>query len=141
MVAKRAFGIVGLFLIGCASSGPPQEQRYTIIRPPETVAETKGIPPDKEAEIQLLLQQRQPSAAKCYQDVLNEKQDRTLQGSVKVVITIQPSGQASQVEVVGGSLTDAAVRTCLVETIQRFEFPQLTQSGQVQYEYAFRPAY
>ena len=41
-----------------------------------------GIPPDKQAEIQLLLQQRDPSTLKCYNDVLNEKHDRAFKGSV-----------------------------------------------------------
>jgi hypothetical protein len=128
-------------LVGCASSQQQSEPQYNIIRPNETAGATAGIPPDKEAEIQLLLEQREPSARKCYQDVLNEKHDRAFQGTIRVLISIDPSGKASQVKVVGGTLADKTVQDCLVETIREFEFPQLAQAGEVQYEYRFRPAY
>jgi TonB family protein len=145
MDAGRILGPLGLvaLLAGCASSSSRQqgEPQYNIIRPNEQAGATGGIPPDKEAEIQLLLEQREPSARKCYQDVLNEKHDRAFQGTVKVLIAIDTSGKASQVKVVGGSLADQTVQTCLVQTIREFEFPALAQAGEVQYEYRFRPAY
>jgi hypothetical protein len=128
-------------IVGCASSKPQGEPQYNIIRPEEQVGSTGGIPPDKESEIQLLLQQREPSARKCYQDVLNEKHDRAFQGTIKVLISIEPSGKASQVKVLGGTLADQGVQQCLVDTLREFEFPQLSQAGEVQYEYRFRPAY
>jgi hypothetical protein len=134
--------LVCALLVGCASKQPQSgEPQYQIIKPSEQAAAMGGIPPDKEAEIQLLLEQREPSARKCYQDVLNEKHDRAFQGTVKVLIAIGPTGKASQVKVVGGTLGDQSVQQCLVQTIQEFEFPQLVQAGEVQYEYRFRPAY
>jgi hypothetical protein len=129
-------------LAGCshqqASSGEPQ---YNIVRPNESAPQTGGVPPDKEAEIRLMLEQREPSARKCYQDVLNEKHDRSFAGTVQLLINVEPTGKAAQVKVVGGTLSDASVQECLVQTIRDFEFPQLTQAGQVQYTYSFRPAY
>ncbi len=88
-----------------------------------------------------MLQQREPSARKCYQDVLNEKNDRKFQGTVQVLITIAPSGQPSAVRVVGGTLGDAQVHGCLIQTIKDFEFPVLAATGETQYTYVFRPAY
>lgn len=127
-------------LFGCSSTqqGP---QRVTIVRPNETAPQTGGVPPDKQAEIQLVLQQREPSARRCYQEVLNEKHNRAFQGTVKLVITIDTTGKATEVKVAGGSLNDQQVQTCLVATIKEFEFPQLAQAGDVQYEYLFRPQY
>jgi hypothetical protein len=58
-----------------------------------------------------------------------------------VLISIEPTGKASSVKVIGGTLSDETVQQCLVETIKEFEFPQLAQAGEVQYEYRFRPAY
>ena len=143
METCRAVAALGLLLTiaGCASKSASGEQRYTILRPNESAPQTGGVPPDKEAEIQLVLQQREPSARKCYQDVLNEKHDRAFQGTVRVLIAIDPTGKASAVKVVGGSLNDAGVQECLVQTIREFDFPQLAQAGEVQYEYRFRPAY
>lgn len=142
MHARRL--LLGLWLMApaCASSPPPSsEPQYNIIRPSENNPETGGVPPDKENEIKLLLQQRDSAARKCYQDVLNDKHDRAFQGTVQLIISIEPTGRASKVRVVGGTLNDESVRDCLVEAIKAFEFPQLAQAGDVQYTYQFRPAY
>jgi hypothetical protein len=132
-----------LLLAACGSSGSsgPTEPRYTIIHDKDQAAETGGIPPDKEAEIQLVLQNREPTVRKCYQDVLNEKHDRSFQGSVRLLISLTPSGSVSDVKIVSSTLKSPEVEGCLTERVKEFEFPQLTAAGQVQYEYAFRPAY
>lgn len=132
---------LGGFALGaCAQKSATGDPRVTVIRddraPPQG-----GIAPDKEQEILLVLQQRQVSTSKCYQDVLNQKQDRSFAGSMKVVIGIGTGGDARDVRVVGGTLTDSEVAGCLIETIKAFEFPKLDHPGEVQYEFQFRPAY
>jgi hypothetical protein len=149
MMLKNATSSSHLFLvtglaIGLAScstsSGSGGGQ--TVIRPNQGPSPaTSGISPDKEAEVQLVLQQREVSTRKCYQDVLNEKADRNFQGTVKVLIALGTSRQATDVRVVGGTLNDQDVQSCLVSTIKRFEFPELTQPGEVQSEFRFQPAY
>jgi hypothetical protein len=146
MDARPILAALGLMAVlpACASTGPDQnssEPQYNITHPNDKPPETGGVPSDKEAEIQLLLQQREPSARKCYEDVLNDKHDRAFQGTVKLMIAIESSGHASAVKVVGGTLNDATVQECLVQTIKEFEFPTLEHPGEVQYEYRFRPAY
>ena len=126
---------------GCATSGEPGEERIRVVHPQEQVAEQGGIPPDKQAEIQLLLQQRDPSTLKCYGDVLNEKHDRAFKGSVAVLITLEPSGKASDVKIVNSTLNDKEVHDCLIEKIKDFEFPTLEHGGTMQYVYHFQPAY
>jgi TonB family protein len=125
----------------CASNTATGEPRYNIVKGNETAPPEGGIPPDKAAEIQLVLQQRDVSTRKCYQDVLNEKHDRAFQGTVKVIIALNTAGQATDVRVVGGTLGNRDVETCLVDTIKQFEFPQLEKAGEVQQEFRFRPAY
>jgi hypothetical protein len=140
---KRFLAAPLLLVLACGTSSQQQnnEPEYNIIKPSDQPPDTAGVPPDKENEIRLLLQQREPSAGKCYQDVLNEKHDRAFQGTVKVLISIEPTGKAASVKVIGGTLNDESVQQCLVATIKEFEFPQLAQAGEVQYEYRFRPAY
>jgi len=143
MHAKLLWSVVALLAIdvGCSSSSSgPRELRYTIRKPSDAPPPTSGLPPDKEAEIQLLLQQRELSARKCYQDVLNEKNDRKFQGTVQVLIDIATTGKGT-VSIAGGTLKDQAVLDCLVATIGEFSFPELTQPGQAQYTYQFRPAF
>lgn len=128
--------------VGCGSSGGSAgEPRYTVVRNDQPSQPSQGIAPDKEAEIRLVLQQRDVSTRKCYQDVLNEKHDRAFQGTVKMLIGVGTSRAATSVKVVGGTLNDQEVQSCLVSTIETFEFPELTQPGEVQYEFQFRPAY
>ncbi len=142
LLVLAAIASVAAGLSACATEPPPKtEEIYNIIRPPEAVSKAGGIPPDKEADIQLLLQQRAATTRRCYQDVLNEKHDRKFQGSVKVLITVEPSGKPSEVKIVGGTLGDKDVESCLITTIEDFEFPQLATAGDVLYEFRFSPAY
>ena len=123
-----------------ASGGGPRARRQER----RDTAPAGGIPPDKEAEIQLLLQQRNPSTLKCYSDVLNEKHDRAFKGTVVVLLTLEPSGansKASDVKIIGGSMTDKEVTSCVIEKLKDFEYPELSQSGTMQYVYKFEPAY
>ena len=130
--------------LGCASSGETGEERVRIVRPQEKAAEEGGIPPDKQAEIQLVLQQRDPSTLKCYSDVLNEKHDRAFKGSVAILLTLEPAGEsskASDVKIVNSTLNDKEVHDCLIEKLKEFEFPKLDHGGSMQYVYHFQPAY
>jgi hypothetical protein len=127
-------------LLSCAETSP-NEPRVRVIKNEEPPSVMGGIPPDKQAEIQLVLQQRDTQTLKCYQDVLNEKHDRAFKGSVFVMLTVEPSGQPSEVKVVGGTLNNPEVGACLVEKIKEFEFPAIPNKGSMQYEYRFQPAY
>jgi hypothetical protein len=140
-VMMGLFALAPLLIASCASSDSTSEPRVRVVKNQEQEAPQGGIPPDKQAEIQLVLQQRDTSTLKCYQDVLNEKHTRAFKGTVFVMLTIEPSGQASDVKVVGGSLNNPEVGQCLVEKIKEFEFPSIPHTGSMQYEYRFEPAY
>jgi hypothetical protein len=133
--------VVGATAFGCATSSEGGEERVRVVRPEEKAAETGGIAPDKQAEIQLLLQQRNPSTLKCYSDVLSEKHDRAFKGHVAVLITLESSGHASEVTIVNSSLNNKEVHDCLISKLKEFEFPQLEHGGSMQYVYHFEPAY
>jgi hypothetical protein len=144
-LTRNALGLAGALILGQAIFGcataPPGEERVTVVRPEDKIAETGGIPPDKEADIQLLLQQRNPSTLKCYSDVLSEKHDRAFKGHVAVLLTLEPSGHASDVAIVNSSLNNKEVHDCLIAKLKEFEFPQLEHGGSMQYVYHFEPAY
>ena len=131
---------VGLAAVGCASTAS-DGARVRVIHPPEAHAEVGGISPEKQAEILLVLQNRNLSTLKCYDDVLAEKHDRAFKGDVAVVIKISPSGQASDVAIARSTLDSDPVERCLVERIKEFEFPRVTYGGMVDYVYHFEPAY
>ncbi|MBC8132085.1 MAG: AgmX/PglI C-terminal domain-containing protein [Deltaproteobacteria bacterium] len=130
-----------LFVSGCATTSPGGEERVRVVRNEEKAAETGGIAPDKQAEIQLLLQQRNPSTLKCYNDVLAEKHDRAFKGHVAVLISLEAGGRASDVQIVNSSLNNKDVHDCLIAKIKDFEFPQIEHAGSMQYVYHFEPAY
>ncbi len=140
----RTLPLLAVVAAGCAENAASGSGPRTIVKNDEKSSEVSGIPPDKEAEIQLLLQQRNPSTLKCYSDVLNEKHDRAFKGTVVVLLTLEPSGgnsKASDVKIIGGSMTDKEVTSCVIEKLKDFEYPELTASGTMQYIYKFEPAY
>jgi hypothetical protein len=143
-----ALGLCSIFAsltaTGCAEESASGGQHVRVIQNPETAAPTGGIPPDKQAEVQLLLEQRNPSTLKCYSDVLNEKHTREFKGNVIVVLTLEPSGEnskASKVDIIGGSMTDKEVTSCLVDKLKEFDYPKIESAGSMQYVYRFEPAY
>jgi hypothetical protein len=148
-VTRKLFGseIAALALLStltvaaCAETSDSNERTVRVVKNNEVSAPTSGISPDKEAEVQLLLQQRDPSTLRCYQDVLDEKHDRAFKGTVIVILTIAPGGKATSVNVTGGTLNNKEVSDCLVEKLKDFEYPQVPQTGSMQYVYRFEPAY
>jgi hypothetical protein len=147
LVAAQLAALALLFTVvgGCADTSGSTGGGVNVVRGPEPSSQpTSGISPDKEAEIQLLLQQRNPSTLKCYSDVLNEKHDRAFKGTVIVLISLEPNGsqaKVSDVKVIGGTMTDKEVTSCVVDKLKEFEYPQVTNAGTMQYVYRFEPAY
>jgi len=130
---------------GCAEGSAGSGGGVNVVKNPEVASSpTSGIPPDKEAEVQLLLQQRNPSTLKCYSDVLNEKHDRAFKGTVIVLLSLEPSGsqsKAADVKVIGGTMTDKEVTSCVIEKLKDFDYPEISTAGTMQYVYRFEPAY
>jgi hypothetical protein len=139
------FAMGTCFALGaCATSGAGEEGNATprVVRGDEDIRiDTGGIPPDKQADIILVLQQRDASARRCYQDELNEKKTRDFKGTVKILLSLNTNGTAKAVKVVGGTLNNKDVETCLVQTVKEFEFPKLDRAGDIQYDYKFEPQY
>ena len=91
--------------------GQQERQRHASSRTKqESVGRRAASPPDKQAEVQLLLQQRDPSTLQCYQDVLDEKHDRAFKGTVIVLLELTPAGKATA-KVIGGTLNNKEVTT------------------------------
>jgi len=136
-----ALALASALAAGCAETSASNGGGVRVVKNEESSAPTGGIPPDKQAEIQLLLQQREPSTLKCYQDVLDEKHTRAFKGSVTVELTVAPGGKASDVRVTGGSLNNKEVSDCLIAKLKDYEYPDVPSSGTMQYVYRFEPAY
>ena len=133
-----------LALGACATSGTGEEDRPTavIVRGGEDMTiNTGGVPPDKQADVFLVLQQRDASARKCYQDVLNEKHTREFKGTVKIMLSLGTNGTAKAVKVMGGSRKNGDVENCVIQTVKEFEFPTVDRAGDIQYDYKFEPQY
>jgi hypothetical protein len=138
-----ALALTSTLVLACAETSDSNERSVRVVKNNEVSSQTSGISPDKEAEVQLLLQQRDPSTLRCYQDVLDEKHDRAFKGTVIVLLTLTPAGASStaSAKVIGGTLNNKEVSDCLIEKLQGFEYPQIAQTGTMQYVYRFEPAY
>jgi hypothetical protein len=132
-----------LALSACASTNSSGDESLpVVVRGSDDVrVDTGGIPPDKQAEIILVLQQRDASARKCYQDVLNEKHTREFKGTVKILLSLNTNGSARAAKIMGGTLNNKDVESCLIQTVKEFEFPKLDRAGDIQYDYTFEPQY
>ena len=144
VVQLAALAVLFAVTSGCAEGSAGGGGVNVVKNPEPSSSPTSGIPPDKEAEVQLLLQQRNPSTLKCYSDVLNEKHDRAFKGTVIVLLSLEPSGgqsKAADVKVIGGSMTDKEVTSCVVDKLKEFDYPEISTAGTMQYVYRFEPAY
>jgi hypothetical protein len=129
-----------LALGACASTS--EDTRPTIVHGDDQIRiDTGGVPPDKQGEVQLVLQQRDASARRCYQDVLNEKKTRDFKGTVTIMLSLNTNGTAKGVRVMSSTLNNKDVEDCLCSTIKEFEFPKLDRGGDIQYVYKFEPQY
>ncbi|HXU62447.1 MAG TPA: hypothetical protein VN962_12140 [Polyangia bacterium] len=135
-----AFALFSTLAFGCADSSEGGGNVRVVQNPASASVEKGGISPDKQADVQLLLQQRDPSTLRCYQDVLDEKHDRAFKGTVIVLLSLEPGGKGSA-KVIGGTLNNKEVSDCLISKLNEFEYPQVEQSGTMQYVYKFEPAY
>ena len=136
--------VLSVVTTGCADTSSSGGGVNVVKGPEPSSQPTSGISPDKEAEIQLLLQQRNPSTLKCYSDVLNEKHDRAFKGTVIVLISLAPNGsqaKVTDVKVIGGTMTDKEVTSCVVDKLKEFDYPEIQAAGTMQYVYRFEPAY
>ena len=138
-------GLLSVLGAGCAEETVTGEQRVRIVKNNEAPPEVGGIAPDKQADIQLMLQQREPSVRKCYNDVLNDgSHDRSFKGNVIVLISLAPGGgnaKVSGVKVINDTLKNDEVTSCVVDRLKDFEYPDVPNSGTMQYSYKFEPAY
>ena len=131
-----------LALGACATSGASEDKPVTVVRGNEEIRiDTGGIPPDKQADVYLVLQQRDASARRCYQDVLNEKKTRDFKGTVTIMLSLNTNGTAKAVKVMSSTLNNKDVESCLAATIKEFEFPKVDRPGDIQYVYKFEPQY
>ncbi len=142
LLTARAGLLLAALAPGCAETASSTPQTVTIIKPKQEATEVGGIPPDKMAEIQLVFQNHDSTARKCYNDVLSERHTRAFKGTVRLVVRLEPAGTASSIRVTGGTLSnEKEVTDCLIEKIKDWEFPALTHAADYQTEYKFEPAY
>ena len=57
-----------------------------------------------------------------------------------LLLTVGTSGKGNA-KIIGGTLNNNEVGSCLVEKLGDFDYPQLTNEGTMQYVYKFEPAY
>jgi hypothetical protein len=131
---------------GCADETATGEPRVRIVKNNEAPPEKGGIAPDKQADVQLMLQQREPSVRKCYNDVLNDgSHDRSFKGTVVLLISLEPGGASGSritgVKVINDTLKNDEVSSCVVDKLKEFEYPDVGSPGTMQYSYKFEPAY
>lgn len=85
-----------------------------------------------------VIRRRKNQIMRCYTQRLKLRND--LAGKVAVRFTIQPSGRAAAVKVIGNSSGDDSLGKCVANTIKRWKFPRSADSVTVDYPFIFTPA-
>lgn len=82
-----------------------------------------------------LIKQRLSAIKICYETQL--RKNPSLQGKVTVEFTIEQSGTVSKASAAGNTTNDAAVASCVVNTIKSFRFNPGPKGGSVTFSYPF----
>jgi TonB family protein len=82
-----------------------------------------------------LIKTRLRAIQMCYEQQL--RRNPTLAGKVTIEFSIQPRGNVTDVKVKENTTNDAAVGTCVANTVSTFRFNPGPEGGSVTYAYPF----
>lgn len=115
---------------GSGPGGKPLKHEVKTIRMPDGGVDVVGkLPPDA---IKRVVRANFPRFRACYESGL--KKDPGLKGSVAVRFIIDNTGATENVSAAGGSMTDAAVSSCVLGIYKTISFPE-PEGGKVMVTY------
>ncbi len=96
------------------------------------------VPPEKMDEIRKDLDRKQVVVSRCLAEAVDNKElPKNSKGKVTLEIVIAPGGKAQSVKVVNATLESKSLNDCVIGHVKEIEFPQLPQSYETSYTYAF----
>jgi hypothetical protein len=91
---------------------------------------------EKFEQIKNTFERKASTVARCFPEAVKtgelDSEDRV---KLTIGLVIQPNGSPSQLKVLGSSKRSAALESCVIKTVQRWEFTTLPKS--IEYSYGF----
>ena len=95
------------------------------------------VPPEKMDEIQVRLDRKRPSAARCLSDaVMQGKAPKNSKGKVALSFVVGPDGKAKDVKVTKTSINNDEVEQCVMAKVYEIAFPELPRPLEWSYIFA-----
>jgi hypothetical protein len=95
------------------------------------------VPPEKMDEINRLLARKQMIISRCLADAVDAGEAKKgTHAKVTLEISIDPSGQASKVNVLKSTTELQSIQSCVVEHVKSIAFPTLPKQYETSYTYA-----
>jgi len=118
------------------------------LRPVSPAAPAAGLPgaegmmsAEQLDEVKRVERIGQASVVNCYEEELERRGTKDLQGKVVVKILIGTNGSAAQVLIGQSTLKAPRVHTCIVNAIRKWEFPRLSADAWYSTTFGFSAAY
>lgn len=111
-----------------------QEKKQEVIKIGGKVSDASGELPAN--VIQDFIRRKMGAIKACYQKGLQSNPD--LQGTVRVMFLIQPTGAVGGAKIEDSSLGNAAVEECVLTNVKSWRFPQAKGGGSTTVKYPFR---
>jgi len=113
----------------------------TAAGPAETEIGGGTIGPEQLEEIRRAERVGQPTLVECYEEEMERRKTKTLEGKVVVKILIGTEGAAQQVVIGQSTLKAPKAEGCMANAIRTWEFPRLNTPSWYSTTFSFSPAY
>ncbi|MCP4446486.1 MAG: hypothetical protein GY811_14240 [Myxococcales bacterium] len=126
-----------LVALGCGGSEKKPEAPEPEVSEEVDDEEVELVPVEKIEEIKSIFERRASSVARCFPIAVESGEvDPNERVQVSVGLVIQPDGSPSKVRILGSSKRSKALETCVIESVQRWEF--ITLPIPLEYSYGFK---
>jgi hypothetical protein len=94
------------------------------------------VPPEKMDEINVRLDRKRPTAARCLSDaILSGEAPRSTRGKMTIEFVVSTAGKAESIKVTSSTLNNAVVEGCVISKVAEIGFPELPKP--LEWSYTF----
>ena len=133
--------VLGLCLAACGGGGTKEPAEPSGGGGGEGGGDEGGgdvmVPPEKMDEINVRLDRKRPTAARCLSDaVLSGEAPKSTRGKMTIEFVVSMAGKAEAIKVTSSTINNAAVESCVVAKIAEIAFPELPKPLDWSYTFA-----
>jgi hypothetical protein len=129
-----------VLVAACGGKKPPPNE--PTVENNQVAVTPKGdqamVPPETMDEVQRLFRRKGDAVSRCLSFAIDNKElPRNSHGKVTLGVTISPGGKAGGIKVLNASIDSKSLNECIVHRVEEIQFPEMKQSYETTYTYAF----